>query len=455
MKKILALIISLVFSLFVFAQKENSVLFKNGDRVCFVGNSITHSGEFHSNIFLYYATRFPKENVSFFNCGIAGDVVGGVISRMDSDILVHRPTVAVVMIGMNDVSRNLYAKINEKNPEIDKKKAEALENYKKNTTKIADIFSKYGCKQILQLPTIYDQTAKISTENLFGVNDALGKCAEHLKSIAPASQAIVIDYYTILKTINDQGQKKDSTYTIIGNDRVHPQSPGHLVMAYQFLKTTGAPKYVSKISIDAGKKKVSETINCEVKIKSSKKNKIEFECIENALPFPVRKAAIPALSLVPFVEDLNQEVLQVGDLESGNYDLLIDQIHVGSYTSFQLEKGINLAGDTLTPQYRQSLRVMDLCNEYRTIGSNLRNIAYIEFKNLDEYKGKITDFEALKAFLNEKMEKTANAWIRSNFEQYQVNKPKQAYYEAQLEEIRNKIYQTNIPASHTFELIKN
>lgn len=455
MKLLSSFVLLLILILPGFSQSEMPDLFKNGDRVCFVGNSITHSGEFHSNIFLYYATRFPKEKVSFFNCGIAGDVAGGVISRMDTDILIHRPTVAVVMIGMNDVNRNLYAKINEGNPEIDKKKAEALENYYKNTTKIAKLFTEYGCKLMVQLPTIYDQTAKILTENYFGVNDALGKCAEHLKSIAPTYQASVIDYYSILKTINEQGQKTDSTYTIIGNDRVHPQSPGHLVMAYQFLKTTGSPKYVSKISMVAGKKNVTETINCEVRIKSSKKSEIQFECIEKALPFPVQKAAIPALSLVSFTEDLDQEVLQVGDLESGNYDLLIDQFHVGSFTSDQLEKGINLAGDTLTPQYRQSLCVMDLCNEYRTVGSNLRNIAYIEFKNLGDYKGKVADFEAVKAFLNEKIARTTNAWIRSNLEQYQVNKPKQAFFESQLEEVRNKIYQANSPVSHIFKLIKN
>ena len=215
----------ILFSLTVFSQDSKSLLFRNGDRVDFVGNSITHGGEFHNDIFLYYATRFPAEKISFFNCGISGDVAGGIISRMDSDVLVNRPSVAAVMIGMNDVNRNLYTRTNEGNPEIDQKKAEAIELYKKNTSRIASILTKYGCKLILQLPSIYDQTAKISSENYFGVNDALGKCAEHLKSIAPLYQASVVDYYSIMKDINQREQKKDSAFTIIGNDRVHPQSP--------------------------------------------------------------------------------------------------------------------------------------------------------------------------------------------------------------------------------------
>jgi endoglucanase len=373
---------------------------------------------------------------------------------MDSDILVHKPTVAVVMIGMNDVNRNLYTKANEGNTEADQKKAAAIEGYKKNTTKIADTFKNYGSRLILQLPTIYDQTAKIATENLFGVNDALGKCAEHLKKVAPDYQATVIDYYSLLKNINGEGQKKDSAYTIIGSDRVHPQSPGHLVMAYQFLKTTGAPKYVSKIGVDVRKRKILEATNCDVKIKSSKKNRLQFDCTENALPYPVKKEAIPALSLVSFTEELNQQILQVNNLEFGDYNLFIDNTLINTYDSNRLQNGINLANDTITPQYQQALQVRALCDEYRAVGVKLRNIAYIEYKNLGDFKGNVNDFEAVKAFLDQKIPLTTHPYIKSSLEQYLINKPKQDFYTSQLEEIRNRIYQINIPQKHTYILVK-
>ena len=40
-------------------KADGHALFRDGDRVCLIGDSITHSGTFHSHIFLYYATRFP------------------------------------------------------------------------------------------------------------------------------------------------------------------------------------------------------------------------------------------------------------------------------------------------------------------------------------------------------------------------------------------------------------
>ena len=43
-----------------------------------------------------------------FNCGVSGDVTSGVLNRMEEDILINNPSHAVIMLGMNDVYRNLY-----------------------------------------------------------------------------------------------------------------------------------------------------------------------------------------------------------------------------------------------------------------------------------------------------------------------------------------------------------
>ena len=67
-------IITLVSLLLLISCKENntenndnvsqvSLFFKKGDRVCFVGNRITHGGRFHHNIYLYQVTRFPAQLV--------------------------------------------------------------------------------------------------------------------------------------------------------------------------------------------------------------------------------------------------------------------------------------------------------------------------------------------------------------------------------------------------------
>jgi len=68
--KYLILSIAFISTSICYAQSSDNQFFKTGDRVCFVGNSITNNGDFHHNILLYYITRFPEQQVAFFNCGI-------------------------------------------------------------------------------------------------------------------------------------------------------------------------------------------------------------------------------------------------------------------------------------------------------------------------------------------------------------------------------------------------
>jgi lysophospholipase L1-like esterase len=439
--------IALFFLIVSIKAQESKLLFKDGDRVCFIGNSITHSGEFHPDIFLYYATRFPKEKITFINCGVSGDAANEILTRMDSDIFVHKPTVAAFMVGMNDMIRGFKGGTVNEN---------TYPPYYKFTSQIADRLAAYGCKLIVELPSIYDQTSETGPKPSVGVNDALGKCAEYLKGIAPKYNAVVVDYWTIMKGINEKEQLKDPKFTIVGSDRVHPGSVGHLVMAYQFLKTTGAPMYVSKLTIDAKTKKITESVNCEVKLESVKKKGLEFESLENALPFPVKKEAVQALDFVPFTQDLNQEILQVKNLKKGSYDLLIDGINVGTYNSSDLEQGINLSMNTVTPQYKHALEVMKACDDYRKVMMDLRSIAFVEYKTLSRYKGDFRDMAAAKTYIDEQVgnikDKSQHDYIKGQCDRYLVLKPKQEQLKVQLNKMRDQIYSVNVPRKHTFKL---
>jgi lysophospholipase L1-like esterase len=448
MKTKCLVLISLFFLIATLNAQENKLLFKDGDRVCFIGNSITHGGEFHPDIFLYYATRFPKEKVYFFNCGVSGDVASEILARMDSDILIHKPNIAAFMVGMNDMFRGYKGGTISDN---------TYETYHKNTAQIADKLSKYGSKLIIELPSIYDQTSEITPQKSVGVNDALGKCADYLKSIAPNYNAVVVDYWTIMKDINEREQKKDKNFTIVGTDRVHPGSVGHMVMAYQFLKTTGAPMYVSKAVIDVKAKKVSEAVNCEVKLESVKKNEVQFESLEYSLPYPVKKEAAPALDLIPFTQDLNQEILQVKNLKKEACDLLIDDIQVGTYTSSALSEGINLSTNMLTPQYKHSLEVMKACNDYQKVYMDLRAIAFVEYKRFTGYKGDMNDFSAIKVYFDQETEKIKDKaqrdYIKGQCDRYLVLKPKQQELKVKLNQARDKVYAVNKPVKHVFRLV--
>jgi endoglucanase len=439
--------------------KSQNTLFKEGDKVCFVGNSITHGGEFHHNILLYYMTRFPQQKMTFFNCGISGDVTGGILKRMNSDILAHQPTHAVIMIGMNDVKRNYYGSMPTNNADTLRLRQEALSVYKIQLDSIVRIFLSKNIKVILQKPSIYDQTAVLKTHNALGVNDALKTCADFMESLCQKYQIPSVDYWTIMTQLNAKMQQKDPSATIVSDDRVHPAAVGHLVMAYQFLKATQTPpQYISQIEVKKNEKASNKrSINCQIMALSKQKDRLVFTVKEDALPFPIVDNQQEALNVVPFQNDLNQEILSVKKLKDAAYKLLIDGIEIGVFSKKQLAIGVNLSQYKQTPQYQQALAVKKEMDSLWKCELALRDIQWVEIGHLADFAER-QDFTAVNAYLNRRFEEKYKdvphaKYVRNQYDKYALLKPKEIIFKENIAILRRKAYELAKPQPHVFELV--
>lgn len=449
------LILSIIFvsTNICYAQSSDNQFFKTGDRVCFVGNSITNNGDFHHNILLYYITRFPEQQVTFFNCGISGDVTGGVLNRMEDDILIHNPTHAVVMIGMNDVRRSLYTDKISNSKDTLLLREKAINTYKINLEKIIKTLISKNIKVILQKPTIYDQTSILKTPNNLGVNDALKVCGNFVDSMSVKYKLQLVDYWTVLQKINTELQKTDSTATITGADRVHPGYSGHFVMAYTFLKSQNLPSIVSKINIDSKAHKITKSENCTIDKLSINNEEIRFAVKENALPFPTTSNQVQGLQLVPFTNELNKELLQLSELKSGYYNLLIDDILIGKFSNDQLADGVNLALFSNTPQYQQALKVRAKLTELWKLESLLRSIKFIEYCNdLKSCPEKVNP-EGIVNFLKPILDKKNSVFYTMQLNNYAENKAKESDLVSKSDELRKKTYEMAQPIEHTFSIV--
>lgn len=457
----LILVTALSIQMSVLAQKVNSTFrsswVNENDRVCYIGNSITAGGEYCFFIDLYEHTRYPNLKFETYNCGIAGNTAKDVLNRMDSDILTHHPTVATIKLGMNDVLRELYS-ADKANVETLEKRENALKEYEKNMYSIAEQLTSQNCRLIILTPSIYDQTAKIVTNNNFGVNDALGRCAIIATQLAEKYKAPVVDFYSVMSRINHEKQSMDSTYTLVGNDRVHPGMPGHLVMAYTFFTALHADSLVSKIGIDARHGKVLDAINCEIKNLDKNRKTFSFEALSFSLPFPVPNEAKPALELVPFIQRLNQEILSVKSLKKGNYLLTIDKDTIGTFSDSELGNGINLALYPQTPQYRQATRVMDISwKRHQLISSKIRIMAMIEESVLKDLQ-KPYDMQKAKIMMDVQLEKIKGkdyyGWVRDRYADYLEMKTKEEETIEEIKQLEEEIYRTNKPISHHYQIIR-
>lgn len=381
-------------------------VFKDGETVCFLGDSITHAGRFHGMILDYYLTRFPERTIRFVNAGIAGDSAGGAQGRLEEDVIVKKPTSVAVMFGMNDVGRGNYVA----KPDAQKKAAQqgALDHYRKNMKRLAERLGKEAGepKLLFLTPSPFDQTVVLEKDNNQpGCNDGLGRCAEIVRELAAENAGTVVDFHGPMTAFNLEQQKKDPKYTIVGGDRVHPGAPGHLMMAWLFLKAQGAPSAVSSVAVDAAAGRAAQSVNAEVTAVAKKDGGVAFTVLEKALPFPVDPGAKALLALLPIEEELNQEILAVTGLAAGKYELRIDGVAAGQYTSEALAKGVNLAFNEATPQFRQAQAVARLNEARRQTETKLRNYAavrwFLRIRKVDP-----DDLAAVKVFAETKMSKT-------------------------------------------------
>jgi endoglucanase len=437
-------------------DKRITRFFKTGDKVVFVGNSITNMGMFHNNIYLFHVTRFPDKPLEMFNKGVSGDVTGGVLDRMYDDILSENPTVAVMMLGMNDVRRWLYGPLATTDEDTLRLRREAVAEYKTRMDSIVRLFLSKDVRVILERPTIYDQTALLPEKNHLGVNDVLGECAVYIDSLGKKYDLPVVDYYTIMNRIELELQKKDPSATLTGQDRIHPGETGHLIMAYQFLKAEQVPKYVSRIIIDAEKQRAAkESENCKTEKIKSTDNGISFIVEENALPFPVKKEQAEALRLVPFMQDMNVELLKVTGLSDGEYVLKIDDTVIDDFTGRELEEGVNLASYANTPQMEQAAAIRSKLEELWGVEKLIRGMKFIEY--MDAYKNypKKDDLKAVGVYLDSLFSKKyQNPYYKNQLKKYLVNKSKEQELSEMTKKIRDTVYELAIPEAHSFKLTK-
>lgn len=431
--------------------------FQKGETVCIIGDSITHGGTYHANLYLFYVTRFPDRELQLFNCGISGDTAAGAGRRLDWDILVHRPAAATILLGMNDAGLKFYAK-NEADENSKAARQAAIEQYAANLTNLVEGLRKADVRVTLLTPTIYEQNADTGTANHLGYNEALRNCAKEVKKIAQQFDLPVIDLHAAMDAINCAAQKADSNFTLVGRDRVHPAGLGHMVIAYVLLKAQEMPSCVSKTVLAADSANIIEQLNCKISNLRASQEELSFDCLEAALPFPVPAGAQGAMKLTPFQQDLNEELLKVTGLKDGRYTLSIDGQAVGQYDAAELASGVNLAANTKTPQYQQALAVAALNTKRHMLESvRLRGIAATQA--FLYASGKMNDPQAVSQIVLKgsgwkpgTSEEAPSDRVNNIFDAYRKYKPVEQDLIREVEQARVDMYKAAQPKSHRFLL---
>lgn len=434
--------------------------FQQNDRVIFVGNSITEAGAYVSYIYLYYMTHFPGKKLVIMNGGIGGDKAADIYRRLDYDVLAKQPNVLVLTFGMNDSG---YFEFNNDNAAATAREriAASRQNYElieKRLLQLPDI------QKVLMSSPPYDETAKIGGNVFRGKHNAMKEIVKFQQAIARKNNWPFVDLFHPMTELDLRLQQKDSAFTLVGPDRVHPGNAGHLVMASLFLKSQGlSGQPVADVRIDAAKGQLLKAINCKVSSLSAMAGKVSFSYLAASLPFPVDTVAriwgndqkqSDALNWIPFTEDFNREILQVGSLQPGEYRLLIDGHAIGTWPATAFAGGINLATLPETPQYKQATSIMQLNIRRAEVEARLRRYYWVQGNFFDK-KGLLLKDNAAALDSVRKYART-DGMLRFHEENYETAmfKELRAIWQQEIDTIIGLVYQLNKPVAHRIEIIK-
>ena len=236
-------------------------------------------------------------------------------------------------------------------------------------------------------------------------------------------------------------------------------------MAYLFLKAQGlAAKPVADIDINARAKKVDKAENCHISDLSVTGEDIQFRYLASSLPYPVDTVSrlwenphrqSEAISIIPFYEAFNRELLKITGLDEGNYQIKIDGKEIGQWSGIQLAEGINLAALKNTPEYEQAMSVMLLNEERMGLEAKLRAYYWLQFDYLNTIGLQFKDTQAAMDSVNAKAGKDwAVASKRDNYRMARYPAVRKGW-QKEMDVLVDEIYTVNKPTEHIIEIQKS
>lgn len=331
------------------ADPGQPFFFKPGDRIVFLGDSITEQYQYSSYIELYLTTRMPEGKFVFLNAGIGGDTAGGGASRFQSHVLDEKPTAITINFGMNDGG---YGKFDAGRNRV----------FVEQTDSMLKMAKDAGLRVALLSPNAVDRRNKSNGKEYVETQKHF---YAPLKGLAEKHGFTFVDQYAITRAATDRMERDDpmAKKAVPYYDGFHTSPPGGLLMAHAILTGLNAPSLVSNVVIDTAKTQAAATA-CKVADLAVLPDAagVSFTRTDESLPLPVQKDWLPMLPYTNELKDLNWYGLTVKGLKDGKYTVSIDGIAVGQYSAKQLAEGVNLGNLTSGPIWDQGKKVLDAIN---------------------------------------------------------------------------------------------
>lgn len=224
---------------------------RDGERILFLGDSITQGGAYVEDIEAFLLTRFPERHFDVIKLGLSSETVTGLSEpghpfprpnvhfRLDKALAKTRPGVVVACYGMND---GIYHPFSE----------DRFAAYQQGIRRLVVKVRAAGARVVLLTPPPFDglpKTAVLTDAPPFGYKTpyrdydrVLERYGQWLLTLrGPGVE--VIDIHTPMARYAAERRRTEPRFTL-SRDGIHPGAEGHWLMAETVLAAWGAPAVV-------------------------------------------------------------------------------------------------------------------------------------------------------------------------------------------------------------------
>lgn len=203
--------------------------FKQGERIVFLGDSITQQGAgangYVTLIKNTLTKKYPDLGIEVIGAGISGNKVPDLQRRVDRDVIARKPTVVVIYIGINDVWHG----------EKDPARGTMPDKFASGLEEVIGKCTAAGARVVLCTPTVIGE----KTGGANSLDAKLDQYADLSRATAKKLNLQLCDlrqaFLEHLKANNPKNEERG----ILTTDRVHLNAAGNKLVAETILPFLG------------------------------------------------------------------------------------------------------------------------------------------------------------------------------------------------------------------------
>jgi lysophospholipase L1-like esterase len=212
------------------AADDTTLTLRKGERIVFLGDSITEAGERNPKGFVQLIRKELKEKhpdlgIEVIGAGISGNKVPDLQKRLERDVLRKKPTVVVIYIGINDVWHG------ERNPALGTPK----DRYEAGLKDVIGRIKDAGARVVLCTPSVIGE--KKGGGN--SLDTRLDEYAAISRAVAKETHVYLCDLHSAFREYLQEHNPQDGEKGVLTADRVHLNDAGNRFVAERILKCLG------------------------------------------------------------------------------------------------------------------------------------------------------------------------------------------------------------------------